>query len=146
MPKINPLQQNTFFITRVATMSSQQGFGKLLNNRSPVRSPLPEWGSWPQLQPQLVVFFFKVSIDLTWAKTWSQTPECERKQISALSLHSPRSRKIQYLAYLQDQNLALWGRWRGRGTRRGRGRGAAACWPTGTPAPGCGTGCHARSG
>lgn len=71
---------------------------------------------------------------------------CEWKQISALSLHRPRSRKIQYLAYLRDQNLALWGRWRGRGTRRGRDRGAAACWPIDTPAPGCGMGCHARSG
>ncbi len=78
-------------------------------------------------------------------KTWSQ-PLWEWKQISALSLHRPRSRKIQYLAYLRDQNLALWGRWRGRGTRRGRGRGAAACWPIDTPAPGCGMGCHARSG
>lgn len=78
-------------------------------------------------------------------KTWRQ-PLCEWEQLSALSLHSPRSRKIQYLAYLRDQNLALWGRSHGRGTRRAQGRGAAACWPIGTPAPGCEMGYHARSG
>lgn len=78
-------------------------------------------------------------------KTW-RPPLCEWQQISALSLHSPRSRKIQYLAYLRDQNLALWGRWRGRGTRSARGRGAAACWPIDTPVPGCEMGYHARSG
>lgn len=78
-------------------------------------------------------------------KTWRQ-PLCEWEQISALSLHSPRSRKIQYLAYLRDQNLALWGRWHGRGTQRAQGRGVAACWPIDTPAPGCEMGYHARSG
>lgn len=78
-------------------------------------------------------------------ETWSQ-PLCEWKQISALSLHRPRSRKIQYLAYLRDQNLALWGRWHGHGTRRVQGHGAAACWPIDTPAPSCAMGCHALSG
>lgn len=73
-------------------------------------------------------------------------PLCEWKQLSAFSLHRPRSRRIQYLAYLRDQNLALWGRWRGRGTRRDRGCGAAVCWPNDTPAPGCEMGCHAQSG
>lgn len=132
--------QTQFVISRVASMSSPQGFGKLLSNYVPVRSPRAELGSWPRPQPLLLSFHRPYL-----GKTWSQ-PLCEWKQISALSLHRPRSRKIQYLAYLRDQNLALWGRWRGRGTRRGRGRGAAACWPTGTPAPGCGMGCHARSG
>lgn len=78
-------------------------------------------------------------------KTWRR-PLCEWEQLSALSLHSPRSRKIQYLAYLRDQNLALWERSHGRGTQRAQGRGAAACWPIGTPAPGCEMGYHARSG
>lgn len=133
-----PLQYQ-FVISRVASMSSPQGFGKL-SNHVPVRSPWAELGSWPQLQPPLLSFHQPYL-----GKTRSQ-PLCEWKQISALSLHRPRSRKIQYLAYLRDQNLALWGRWRGRGTLSGLGRGAAACWPTDTPAPGCGMGCHARSG
>lgn len=115
-------------------MSSQQGVGKLL---------IFLWG---QIRDLSCGFHFLSFHRPYLGETWSQPPFCEWKQISALSLHSPRSRKIQYLAYLRDQNLALWGRWRGRGTRRGRGPGAAACWPTGTPAPGCGMGCHARSG
>lgn len=134
------LQQSQFFISRLASMSSQQGFGKLLCNYFLVRSPWVELGLWPQLQLPLSRFHWPYL-----GMTWSQ-PLCEWKQISALSLHRPRSRKIQYLAYLRDQNLALWGRWRGRGTRRGRGHGAAACWPIDTPAPGCAMGCHARSG
>lgn len=135
MPKtfLNSINQNFSYLGW-----HQCQVSKVLESSSAVRSPLPEVGSSPHLG----------SSRFQWpylGKTWSQ-PLCEWKQKSALSLHRPRSREIQYLAYLRDQNLALWGRWRGRGIRRGRGPAAAACWPIGTPAPGCGTGCHARLG
>ncbi len=68
--------------------------------------------------------------------------EAERSTYSA----QPRSRETQYLAYLRDQNLAWWGRWRGRDARRARGPASAGCLPSGTPAPDSGTDSRAQSG
>lgn len=132
-----------------ASMSSQQGFGELLGKLFfPARLPRARLGSRPQPQPPF--FFLKkqlFSVEPYLGKTWSQPPFFVNGSRYQHSVCTGLDReKIQYLAYLRDQNLALWGRWRGRGTRRGRGRAAAACWPTDTPAPGCGMGCHARSG
>ena len=128
-----------------ASMSIQQGFGELLGNYFPC-----------EVAAGTIGFATSAAASAHFKKFFRRTLPGQDLKPTPLFVNGSRYQhsvctgldreKIQYLAYLRDQNLALWGRWRGRGTRRGRGRAAAACWPTDTPAPGCGMGCHARSG
>lgn len=83
-------------------------------------------------------YFWWFRVGVTVRFTWCpgvMMPTVRRELVWSTYSAQPRSRETQYLAYLRDQNLAWWGRWRDRDVRRDRGPVSADCSPSDTPAP-----------